>query len=359
MLFFGNKKVLGLDIGTSYIKAVQLRQGGKLPELESYGMVNVVYPKESKGKVNVLSQTAEIIRNLFERSQFSSTKAVVSLPANVVFVSILDLPSMPDKDLQQSIEYKAKKYIPLPLSEVNLSWQKLGDGQGLKTPTFPKKNGQAEQKIPEGGEVQVLLTAVAKNVVNNYLQILDLAGLEPVALEVETLSQIRALVDPGNSLGTLIVDIGAKTTNLTLVSNGYLHGSRHLTVGGDSITESIASSLGISFDRADEMKKNAFANRGAVPPLHATKTTLGVIKSECEQLMKIMTGQGKQVSKIILTGGGTQLPNLEKEFQTLGSKIERGNPLQKISYDKDLQGKLITLSPQLTVALGLALRSHK
>ncbi|PIR97630.1 MAG: hypothetical protein COT91_00560 [Candidatus Doudnabacteria bacterium CG10_big_fil_rev_8_21_14_0_10_41_10] len=364
MLFSRSKSVLGIDIGTSYIKAVQIKQEKGTAILESYGMVHVVYPAGGEGKFNILDQTAEVLSDLYKRSNFTTKKVVVSMPANMVFVSILNLPSIPEKDIQSSIEYKAQKYIPLPLQDVNLSWQIIRQEKALKVPILKKKEDKEdiegeEPVAPKQDQgVDVLLTALAKNVVNNYLHIIDAAGLEPVALEVETLSQIRALVGPQTPNGVLIVDIGAKTTNLTLVDRGYLYGSRHLTVGGDSITDSIASAFGVSFDRAEEIKRSSFQKQTVTPTLQVAGTVIEIIKSECEQLMKIMTSQGKKVSEIILTGGGSELENIDQEFILLGPKVTRGNPLAKIIYDPKVEAKLSALSSQLTVGVGLALRTE-
>lgn len=346
--FLKSNSVLGIDVGTSYIKAVQLKSGQGMPVLESYGIVNVIYPSQVVDKIDVVKQTAEILKTLCARSHFSTRRAVVSLPSNVAFVSVLTVPRMSEEELQKAVEYQAKKYIPLSLNDVNLGWQTLEE----------TKKGVDEKA--ENYRVKVLLTAVPKNVINNYSKVMEMAGLEPLAIEPESISLIRSLVPASDLHGILIVDVGAKTASISMVDQGYLWATRQLTVGGDTITASIAKSMGLSFERADQIKRMEMSTVGAVSPaMQMTKSIVEMIKSETQQLIRIAENQGKKITKIILTGGGSKLPNLEQEFSSLGPVVEKGNPLQHISLPPGSESKIQQLAPQLAVSLGLALRMIK
>lgn len=346
MFFFSkNSSLLGIDIGTSYIKAVQIKKAADKPLLESYGVVNVLYPAESKIQFDAVKQTAEILAQLYSKAGFTTKRAVVSVPSNVAFVSVLNLPPMPEKEMEKSIEYQAKKYIPLPIADVNLGWQVLEETE-FKSP-------QQKETI---SRVKVLLTAVPRNVINNYLRVMEMAGLEVAALEIESLSQIRSLIGPEEKNGILIIDIGAKSTILSFVSSGYLFSTRHLTIGGDTITTSIATSMGISFERADQMKKTAFGPDTLSPATKIARNIVELIKNEIQQFIRMTENQSRELSKIVLTGGGSKMPGLEEEFKGLVPKIEYGNSLSKISFDPKLENKLSILSPQLAVSIGLAMR---
>src|SRR6185369_13114289 len=147
--------------------------------------------------------------------------------------------------------FEAKKYVPLPLQEVALSWSVIDDKKS-------KSAKEAEAGLKPHGDpqrVKVLLTAVPTVVVNNYLKVFQLAGLEAEALEIEALALIRSLV--GEDLNNnLLIDIGAKSTSINLVDSGYLRLSKNLNIGGDTITTSLAQSLSVNFNRAEQFKKD-------------------------------------------------------------------------------------------------------
>src|SRR3989344_4612963 len=351
MFFFSkSSSTLGIDIGTSSIKAVQLKKENDKFILESYGLVNVYYPADSAAKIDVVAQTANVLRTLYERSRFSCKRIIMSLPSNLAFVSILNFPPMSEKEIQKSVEYQAKKYIPLPMSDVNLGWQLLEEAQPPKTPS---KLVTADDlaKMP------VLLTAVPKTVINNYVSLAEQAGFEVVALEIESLSLIRSLIGEQDMSSILLVDIGAKSTILSVVHHGYLWATRHLSIGGDTITTSIAHSMGLSFERAEQMKRTSFQEGPASPAFGVTRNVIEIIKQEVQQIIRITENQGKKISKIILTGGGSKLPGLIEEFKNLSPKVETGNPFTQITRNPQVVDHLNDMAPQLAVSVGLAMRA--
>src|SRR3989344_6137527 len=231
MLFKKNKSHLGVDIGTSNIKIVQLKsQDGKFI-LETYGLVNAAYQISNKDSPQIINKTADILRNLLKKAGTTTNRIVASLPNSVVFTSVIELPKIPEDEVQAAVEFEAKKYVPLPLNEVALSWSVLTPGS-----------------LPSEAKEKVLLTAVTHAIIDNYLKVFSQAGLEPDALEIEALALIRSLVGE-DAKNILLIDIGAKNTSLNLVENGYLRLSKNLSVGGDTVTSSIAQSLNINFDR--------------------------------------------------------------------------------------------------------------
>ena len=348
MSFFSrSSSILGVDIGTAYIKAVQLKQDADQPILESYGLVNVSYPTETAEELDPVVQVAQILKALHEKARFTTKQVIVSLPSNVAFVSILEMPPLSEKELPRSVEYQARKYVPLPLADVSLGWQILEDARELKVP----------EGVKHEGKIKVLLTAVPNNVLANYRRLFELAGLEIKAVEIESLSVIRSLLSQGNEEGVLIVDIGAKSTILSLIFGQYLWSTYYVSAGSDTVTSSIAKSLGVSFERAEAFKRETMDSDLNSPVIAITRTVTDLIKSQIQQLILISENQGKKISKLILTGGGSQIPGIDKEFLSVFPVVEFGNCLGRVSYAPALEGRIGQVAPQLSVAVGLALRT--
>lgn len=336
---FGKKKsILGVDIGTSNIKIAQISHSPKLI-LETYGMVNTPYQLGGKNDELAIPQMAKLIKALMQRAQVNTTRCVISFPNIAVFTSVLELPKMPEAELSAAVEHEAKKYVPLALSDIDLSWTVIA---GNSTNTAMTK---------------ILLTAVPKQITKNYLRLLDLAGLEPEVGEIEALALIRSLIGK-MPMSCVIIDIGAKSTGLNIIENGFLRLSRNLNVGGDTITSKIAQTLNISEARADQFKKD-FGVTGTTFIPDTIKPVLNVIKTEAKQLVNLYQSEhGKKLDKIVLVGGGSNLPGLTGFFEDLALPIELGNPLRTVSYSKSLAPILERYSLSLPVAIGLALRNE-
>jgi len=336
MFFSRSKSKLGIDIGTSSIKVAQLKKEQEAYSLETYGVVKVNYDVSGKADFDVITETAGVLKKLVAQSRTSTKKVVASLPNNIVFVSVIDMPKMGEKELKNAIQWEAQRYVPLPLEEVTLSWTALSEEE-------------------QEGKMKVLLTAVPSAVIENYLKMFKLAGLEPVALEIEALALIRSLV--GNRKDSiLIVDLGARNTSLNLVDKGFLRVSRNLGVGGDTITNGISRSLKVSSGRAEQFKKD-LSIAGEIKELpQVIREVLDTIKYETLQLVKIFESSGGRIQEVILAGAGAQLPGLISFFDDTGLKCKLGEPLKFVSYDPRLKANLQEVGLSLSVALGLAMR---
>lgn len=334
MFFSRQKTLLGVDIGTSDIKIAQITHGS-VNTLDTYGLVNLSYHIDTKSSDQAISETATILKELIAQARVTTKKAVISLPNSAVFTSVIEMPKMSEKELSSAMEYEAKKYVPLPFAEVALSWSIVS--------TNPATNS-----------VNVLLTAVPKQVRESYIRVFELAGLELEIIEIEALALIRSLItDP--KLNSVIIDIGAKTTGLNFVKQGFLHLTRNLNVGGDTITDRIADTLHISQVRAEQFKKDFGVAESSFIP-EAIKPVLSIIKNEVKQLLTIYQQHGVQVDNLILAGGGSNLPGAQQFFQDLGAKVELGNPLKKVGYPVASEPVLKRFGVHLPIAIGLALR---
>ena len=351
MLFGKPKSQLGVDIGSSNIKIAQLRPKDNQFVLETYGIVNVSYQIANKDSVGSVNETAEALKNLLAKAGVTTKKVVASLPNNSVFTSVIDMPKMSDSELTSAIEFEAKKYIPLPLPEVRLSWSIIQDRKTKIT-----KNTNLGELKPSENRIKVLLTAVPTVVIDNYLKVFKLADLEVLALEIEALALIRSLV--GDDVeNTILIDIGSKSTSINLIDSGYLRLSKNLNVGGETITTSIAQSLNVNTARAEQFKKDFGLNTEQQQIPQIMRPILDIIKNEAGQLINLFESRGQRINKILLTGGGVKLPSLKDYFGSLGKTVIMADPWSRVSYPSDLKALIEPLAPNLAVAVGLAMRN--
>lgn len=335
MSFFKKKpSILGVDIGTSDIKIVQITHDGTKPYLDTYGIVNLSYQLTSDEGGAVVAKAAEVLKQLVQHAGVTAKRCIISLPNSAVFTSIIEMPSLSDKEMEKAIQFEAKKYVPLPISEVILSWSIVGENTAAKTKS-------------------ILLTAVPKHLRESYLKLFSLAGLELEVIEIEALALIRAIVfDTGSN--HVIIDIGAKATGINFIKEGFLQLSRSINVGGDTITSQIAGVLNISHARAEQFKKDfGVAGSGFIP--EAVRPVLETIRNETKQLLTIYRAKGVEVGKIVLVGGGAGLPGLVEFFGQLGVPTELGNPLARLDYPPAVDQVLKRYALHLSVAIGLAL----
>lgn len=335
MFFSKTKSIVGVDIGTSYIKVAQITHG-ETKVLDTYGVVNVSSQISSSQEAGI-RETANVLVNLLNRAGVSTRRCVASLPNSAVFTSVIDMPKMSEGELASAMQFEAKKYVPLPFAEVKIDWAIISE-------------------VPETNSMKVMLIAVPNQVKNNYQAVFKQAGLDLEVIEIEALALIRSLIiDAGQN--NVIIDIGAKATGLNVVKDGLLQLTRSLNVGGDTITERIASSLNITFARAEQFKKEFGVNGSNFLP-ETIRPVLDVIKSEIKQLMSVYKSHNVTINKIMLVGGGSQLPGTVDYFKDLGGNVILGNPLAQIAYPKSIEPVLVRAKAQLPVALGLALRTE-
>jgi len=351
MLFGKPKSYLGVDIGTSNIKIAQLRpENGKFV-LETYGIVNVAFQISNKDSLSAISQTAQTLKTLMRKAGVTTKKVIASLPNSSVFTSVIEMPKISEAELKTAVEFEAKKYVPLPLSEVALSWSIIEQ----KKNKISRDTNLGSFKTGADNKIKILLTAVPNVVIDNYLKVFKEAGLEPIALEIEVLSLIRSLVEAESDL-SLLIDIGARSSTINLVDDGYLKISKNLNVGGDTITTSIAQSLSVNFTRAEQFKKDfGLTGQGQQMP-QVMRPILDIIKNESQQLISLVESRGERVGKIILSGGGSRLPNIQDYFGAIGKPVVLANPWSQIVYPQNLKPVIEPLGLNLAVAFGLAMR---
>jgi type IV pilus assembly protein PilM len=337
MLFGHKNTILGVDIGSSSIKIVQIDQGSN-PVLVTYGMVDIPEPISSQTTDETIHTIADLLKNLIEKAHVTTKDCIMSLPNSAVFTSVIDMPKMGDKEMESAMQFEAKKYVPLPFSQVTLSWTIISDND-------------------DGATSKVLLIAVPIQIRDIYIKLFQLAGLNLEIIEIEALALIRALV-VDKTKNDVIIDIGAKVTGLNFVREGTLQLTRNLSIGGDTITDRIAQALNLSIPRAEQFKRD-FGLRGTDFLPEAVKPVLSIIKTEVNQIMGIYKAHNVNTDRLVLVGGGALLPGIAEYFTTeLGVQAVLGDSLARIQYDENIREVLSRYSLNLPIAIGLAIRNE-
>lgn len=354
---FKPKSKLGVDIGTSSIKVVELAQKSGRFVLKNYGFF------ELKGTQNVAPDTQSIlklpdqeivwgIKEIIKKTGIKARDTVAAVPSFSTFATVIEMPYLSEEDLAKAIPFEARKYIPIPLDEVVLDWSIVGILED-KAQMLPTRDAR-----PKGSNVEVFIAAVPKDETARYQRIIQGAGLNLVALELENAALVRALL--GNDLSaTAIVNIGGRSTSIVVVSKGYERLSHNYEVGGFEITKSIARSLNVSFEKAEDLKRK----------LGMTESNENIIKEAMISLVDMIIfetkktitsyeeSKGQNISRVVLVGGLTNMPGFISYFkQRLGREVFVGNVFSRILSPQELTPALQELSNNFTVAVGLAMR---
>lgn len=345
---FGKNVFLGIDIGTSAIKMVELSVSSGKPVLSNYAWMPIGVPFDSEGTntANLELNFSGYLKKMIKEAGFRSKKAYISIPAFGGLITLIDFPEMDRNDVGQAIRFEAHKYIPTSLDDVILSWDIIND----------KDEEGSSGAHSSSSKMQVLLVAASKNKVAKYEKLIRNAGLELKSIELESFSMVRSLVgnDPGNFI---VIDIGSRICNIMLVENGIIKINRNIDAGGKDITRTIAKGIGVSEDRAESMKvsnKSFFSRESYInfPPLEMILSEVSRIISNVDQ-----EEGGMKIDGIILSGGTAKLTGIDSYFSDmLKQKVIVGNPLSRVQYDHRLDPIVEKQGIQFSVSIGLALK---
>lgn len=368
MGLFGKKKeesfagMLGVDVGTSGIKVVEIvPENGRL-RLSRYGYSEPAGSVKIEGSLlDDAPRAAETLRKIMKESDMKATRAVASLPSSKVFHAMITLPvpKDPKEDLKPIIEAQARKLLPLPLEEMIL------DSNILDKDLLPKVGAtKPDEPAPEPTDkskkyIRVLLTGAPKALVAKYVEVFRLAKLELVSLETEVFAVIRSLVGKDKSR-VMIVDMGAERTNIAVIDKGVPYLTRGIKSGGNAITQALATSMSVSFEEAEAMKRDlAYSSTQGLPaPLEeAVKPVLHEIKYTLQLYAEQSFHDNSTVEKIVITGGSSHVPGLIPYLTTaLNVNVYHGDPWARVATVPEARPVLDEVGPRLAVAIGLAMR---
>lgn len=354
-LFKSKSSCIGFDIGTTSVKAVELKRIKGAPTLINYG-----YSEEfvdfSKQSFNLdVQKTVRIINELRKRSGIAGGDAVAAMPSFSVFSAVLNLRESSKAEMESAVMREAKKVIPLSLAEMILDWKVIDAGEqplaavGNSAPPVGKRN------------VKVLLTGAPRSLVKKYIAIFKETKLRLVSLETEMFSLIRSLVGTDPSV-VAIIDLGAVNTDIAIIENGLPMFIRTLDIGGMMVTKAVSESLKVSFQRAEQFKfdlsMGGSSERTDAEMPKVIADTVSSITNEVRYSLNVYQQENnKRVDKIVLSGGGADLVNLGPYFsKALDMNVVVGDPWARVAYPLDLKAVLLETGPRMAIAVGLALR---
>ncbi|MBI4160223.1 type IV pilus assembly protein PilM [Candidatus Wolfebacteria bacterium] len=347
---FGGKSCLGVDIGTTAIKIVEVGGSRAEPKLLNYGVLETHgyltrqnAAIQTGGLKAIEDEAAALLGRLIKESGFRTRDAVAALPSFSAFITVFEIPEMPDADILKTLQFQIPQYIPIPPEEAVIDWLPVGE----------RKDDQGLVKK------QILLITVPKDAIERYKSIFRLAGLRLRVLEVESLSVIRALAR-GDETPVIIVDIGSRSTNIAVTHKGFLLQNSQTDFAGASLTQAIANGLGITMKRAEELKRergirftqeNSELSTLTLPFLDAILNEVKRVRATFEK------NAGVKIERIILAGGSANtvgLPDYFAKHLEIGADI--ANPFLVVRHDPALVPIAREIGPMLAVALGLGMR---
>ncbi|MCK9345265.1 MAG: type IV pilus assembly protein PilM [Candidatus Pacebacteria bacterium] len=361
-LFGGGHKgaILGIDIGSSFIKVVLVEKVGEKVVLKNYGEI-ALGPRAgaSAGQATNLppEKIAETLHDLLKEAGITAQHTLLAIPFSASLLTVVELPEVGKKELDSMIPIEARRYIPVPISEVSLDWWIL-----------PKR--KAGEKVPAAaasgekvlGKIEVIIAAIHNEVISKYESIKRNAQIpgEGSHFEIEIFSTLRAVV--GRDLSpVLVADIGAGSTKLALVDEGVVRGSHVISMGSQDISIALSRSQAISFEKAEELKCRVGVTGDAEgrDVFVVAELLLSNIMNEAKRFVENYENKyNTKITKVILVGGGARLKGIEKivEKNFPNTSIVIGDPFARLDTPAFLAPTLKELSPDFAVAVGLALK---
>lgn len=340
--------LLGLDLGSTQIKSVEIRREPKVPKpfLANYALAPAPPNSFLNDNEDDFKNYAEELKDFLSTIELNTQQVVASLPESKSFSQVISLPQMPDKELKSAITYEAEQHLPMPLKEVSFSYQVLGNSVD-----------------PEGKEViDVLIVAAPKNLVQRYADLLEKVGLTIAAFETEAIALARVAAGDGSTVTTLAANIGAATTSLAIMARGQVRFTRSISTGGVALTKALSQSLGLEVKQAEEYKKTYGLDDSQLEGrvAEAIKPVFSIITEEIRRSLDFYAThqRGDQVRRLVLSGGSALLRGALTYFPTvLNLETELADPWTLVEVPaKYSSTQLAELGPTLAVAAGLALK---
>lgn len=352
------KSVLGIDIGSSAIKVVQLKKKGGKAILETYGAIALgPYGGLDIGAITNL-QVDDIVKAIIDvirESNVTIKNCVLAIPSSSSLIFTLTLPDKITEDRFESVvPIEARKYIPVPISEVTLDWFMLPKDSESSEDNIMKE----QSKGVSDTKTEVLVVAIHNDILVKYQDILKKTSLISESFEMEIFSNIRSSF-AHDLAPVMLIDFGASKAKISIVDEGIVHVFHVVNRGGSDITKNISSSLSISFAEAEKLKRNTGldpTNNKEVAEI--VRLSMDYIFTESNSVVfSYQKKYNKNISKVILTGGGSLTKGLmEKASTNFHTEVVRSNPFAKIEAPAFLEPVLEISGPEFSVALGGALR---
>ena len=344
-----SKAVVGLDIGSSAVKAVELRAVGKGYKVVAFATEPVPPDSIVDGAIIDGAAVADAIRRIFENKAFKTKDVAASLSGNAVIVKKINLPVMTEAELAESIYWEAEQYIPFDIQDVNLDYQIIDSGTGPDSK----------------GTMDVLLVAAKKEKIADYTGVITQAGRVAVVVDVDAFALQNAFeVNYGLEPDAVVVllNAGASAININILSGDQSLFTRDISIGGNAYTEAVQKELNLPFESAEQAKRGQPVDGvnldEVLPVLHAMTENVLLEIQKTFDFFKA-TAASDRIDRIVLSGGASRVDGFAHALQErFGTSVEAFDPFRKIAFDAqrlgvvDVEGAI----PTAAVAVGLALR---
>ena len=344
-MVFGRKNhLVGLDIGSTFVKVAELKFAKKGNSLQKFGMAPVEPGAISEGRIMDMEGLAETIRNLFKSQKIKEKKVAISTGGHSVVIKTINTAKVPEKELHKTIRSEAEQYIPYDIDDVNIDYQILGDSEFS----------------PD--QMNVLLVAVKQDLVAEYIELIDMAGLKASIIDVDTfaLQNIYETL-PDNDLEqvTLLLDVGASKTSLNILKDNNSIMMRDMMIGGNQVTDALAEHYSMDLKTCNNVLRGL-----ADPPEGMDELILNLSNSWCAEICEVVhtfesNTNDERVEKIIISGGGGYVENLYKALESeLDVPVTGIDPFANLSVEAKQYSheELMRIKLQAPIALGLAMR---
>ena len=347
------RSAIGLDIGTSGVRAAELSFGKGQVTLEKFGQVALPEGAVRDGEVIDPDAVGAAIKALWSHTKFSSKKVVIGVANQKVIVRQVDLPWMPSDELKKSLAYHVQDFVPMPVEQAVLDFHAI------------------EELTSDGGDrvIRGLLVAASRDMVHASLQAVKLAGLSPLMVDLTPFAVVRSLSDRDHlGLGSQVealVDVGARVTNIVLHQGGVPRFVRILLMGGQDITDAVAERMGVPQAQAEAMKQQL----GIGLPVEGmdAQAAARVVEAVGSAFVDEIRGSldyylassgSAPISRLVLTGGGARLGGLAQRLQvTTRVPVEVGTPMHGLHVGRTglSPEQIAFVEPLAAVPVGLAL----
>ena len=338
---------IGLDIGSSAVRAVQLSGGRGQTTIDRLGQVLLPPGAVRDGEIVDPGPVIEALQILWKQYKFKGKRVAIGVANQQVVVRQVELPAMAEEELRESLPFQVQDYIPIPVDDAELDFEILDEFQN-----------------PDGASMlRILLVAAATEMVQSILDVLKQAKLTPNVLDLDAFALLRAVngqsgvaTDP--SVGEMIVNVGSTVTNIVVHKDGVPRFVRILLMGGNNITESLMNATGASWQDAEAMKANPNVSPGQESQIITERSERFI--SEIRGSLDYYRAQtdAVQVQRVVLSGGGALLPAMPARLaQAVRMPVDRGHPMATLKIGKLPLSpeQLAEAEPFLAVAVGLAM----
>jgi len=346
MLFGKKDHLVGLDIGSSSIKVAEITEVKKGSTLAKFGMVNIAPGLIEDGSVKDPETLADIIRQLFKAYNIKERNVAIAVGGYSVIVKKIVVQTMPEEQLQDTIQFEAEQYIPFDITDVNIDFQILGENES------------------NPNQMNVLLVAAKTDVVNDFVNLAQMAGMNPCIIDVDAFA-LQNIFEANYELeneNLALIDIGASKTSLNILKDGNSVFMRDVSLGCGQINQKIISLVDCSFEEAEEIKLGGQTNKLSMEDL--SDIISSVVTDWCTEIRRALdffysTYPEDQIKRIILSGGGGNI----KEFRQLlavetSATVQIINPFENFYVDDERFdiSYINKIAPQASICMGLATR---